>query len=86
MNQDEFYILDDMNIIDRCTVNGRISKKLCEKIILPKIERTEKELNEAVELLGEMGKYLGYNYATGIESNSQFHKEIDFFLAKVKRG
>jgi len=43
------YIIDDSTLWDRISVNGRASKKLFEKIVLPELEKLEK----AVEILRE---------------------------------
>lgn len=53
-------IVDDSSILDKCTVNGRISKKLCEKLILPQIEKLQEQnkiLREALEFYAEIKNY-----------------------------
>lgn len=58
-------IVDDYSILDKCTVNGRISKKLCEKLIIPQIEKLQEQnkiFKEALEKIStdtvEVGFYV----------------------------
>jgi hypothetical protein len=44
-------IYDDSTILDNITINGRISKKLFEKVITPKLKELEARNKELEELL-----------------------------------
>ena len=50
----QMIIVDDYSILDKCTVNGRISKKLCEKLIIPQIEKLQEQNKILREALGEL--------------------------------
>lgn len=92
------YIIDDLTWSDRISVNGRISKKLFEKVITPKLKEIEalrKQRDEAIKIVefyaDEEGEHWAacrdddtYETCCHITSENSGGKRAREFLGKLK--